>query len=515
MPREEPSGVPDEISIAFSQRVRDELKRREEDRQPPWTIAGLGRAIGIESNQLSNLNRYVNIGSSVSGYTHWRPDWMLRIAHVLEISVDFKLRDWDPSTQGDVGWLMIGKSELDSSVKLRVGLGSEFPDLFEIAFELYAACANARAKEHGGRFQIDFDKPGSREKVFGKFLANCSDYHIIMIDDPWIPEFEPRLLDLRQLPLEEFQNSELIDELFFQPLIEICKFPLGSGKLCGLPIMGDVDFLFYDTTAAWNQRMRELLSGPRIDPDQLKYRLLDESRKRTSGQHESNSGADLSFVIRNLDDEDLVENFWLLMRAFGLEDVHRPEPAGEIKIPSDLAKLSSDWMYEVDPEWNRRLSGGELLDNMIAGGGPAMTFAWPNTMLPKVRNDPSIAKRIGLHQFARQALLGTQVLAIPEGSGREREQIEAAKAILTLTTNSQMQFVLADLGSIPVLSALAHRGELRNRPFWKENYAKMVEAIRSSHPRPRTPRWREFSRRLAEQLRRRRFADVPGLMRFI
>ena len=78
MGKEEPSGIPDEISIAFSRRVRDELKRREEDRQPPWTIAGLGRAIGIENNQLSNLNRYVNIGASVSGYTHWRPDWMLR-----------------------------------------------------------------------------------------------------------------------------------------------------------------------------------------------------------------------------------------------------------------------------------------------------------------------------------------------------------------------------------------------------------------------------------------------------
>jgi hypothetical protein len=152
---------------------------------------------------------------------------------------------------------------------------------------------------------------------------------------------------------------------------------------------------------------------------------------------------------------------------------------------------------------------------MVAGGGPAMTFAWPNTVLPKVRNDPSIAGRIGLHQFAHQALLGTQVLAIPEGSGRPREQIEAARAILTLTTNSQMQFVLADLGSIPVLNDLPHRIELRNRPFWKENYAKMVEAIKSSHPRPRTPRWREFSRRLAEQLRRRRFADVPGLMRFV
>ena len=121
----------------------------------------------------------------------------------------------------------------------------------------------------------------------------------------------------------------------------------------------------------------------------------------------------MPFLIRNLEDEDLVENFWLLMRAYGLEDTIAPSRTGRSGSPADLANRSSDWMYEVDPEWNRRLSGGELLENMIAGSGPAMTFAWPNTILPRVRNDPSIAGRIGLHQFARQVLLGAHVLAIP------------------------------------------------------------------------------------------------------
>jgi len=514
MGKEETCGIPDPISVNFSRRVREALKQREEDRQRPSTIAALARAIGIENKQISNLNRYVNIGVSVSGYTHWRPDWMLRTAKILEIPVDFNLKEWNPSPDGSAG-LITAPSAGDRSVKLRVGLASDYPDLFEIAFEIYAACADARAREQGGSFQIDIDKPGSRDKVFGKFFANCSNYHIIMIDDPWIPEFEPRLLDLRQLPLDEFKDSKLLEELFFQPLLEICKFPLGSGKLCGLPIMGDVDFLVYDTTAACNERVKDLLNGSVIDPDRLKYEILSERRNRPSLGDEPCSRGRMSFVVRNLEDEDVVENFWLLMRGYGLEDVYRSQQDGEIEIPSNLAKLSSDWMYEVDPEWNRSLSGGELLDNMISGSGPAMTFAWPNTILPKVRNDPSIAKQIGLHQFARQALLGTQVLAIPLGSGRQREQIEAAKAILTLTTNSQMQFILADLGSIPVLNDLPRRVELRNRPFWKENYAKMMEALRCSHPRPRTPRWREFSRRLAEQLRRRRFSDVPGLMRFI
>jgi hypothetical protein len=514
MGKEEPSGIPDPISIDFSRRVRDALKQRGKDRQPPWTIAGLARAIGIENNQISNLNRYVNLGVSDSGYTHWRPDWMLRTAEVLGIPADFNLNLGSPSPTGGAGW-MGAASIPESSVRLRVGLGSDHPDLFEIAFEIYAACADARAREHGYSFQIDIDKPGGREKVYSKFLANCNNYHIIMIDDPWLPEFEPRLLDLRRLPLEEFQDSRLLEELFFRPLFEICQFPVDSGKLCGLPILGDVDFLCYDTAAAWSERLKGLLNGPVIDPDQLKAEILSENRSRIPGRDESGPRGELSFLIRNLEDEDLVDNFWLLLRAYGLEDAYRPQPDGEVKIPSELAQRSSDWMYEVDSEWNRRLSGGELLDNLIAGSGPAMTFAWPNTILPEVRNDPSIARRIGLHQLARQALLGTQVLAIPEGSGRRREQIEAAKAILTLTTNSQMQFILADLGSIPVLSSFQHLIELRKRPFWKENYAKLVEAMRSSHPRPRTPRWREFSRRLAEQLRRRRFCDVPGLMRFV
>jgi hypothetical protein len=512
MGREESSGTPDPISIGFSRRVRDALKQREADRRPPWTIAGLARAIGIESSQVSNLNRYVNIGVTTSGYTHWRPDWMLRTARVLEIPADFNVELENPTPAGG-GGPMGAPPAADRPVKLRVGLASDYPDLFEIAFEIYTACADARAREHGYSFQIDIDKPGSREKVHGKFLSHCSNYDIIMIDDPWIPEFEPRLLDLRTLPLEDFRDGKRLEELFLRPLFEVCEFPVGSGKLCGLPILGDVDFLCYDT-AAWDERLKDLLNGTVIDPDRLKAQILRQNQGRTPGREER-PGGELSFLIRNLEDEDLVENFWVLMRAYGLEDACRPREDGEVEIPADLAKRSCEWMYDVDPEWNRRLSGGELLDNMIAGSGPAMTFAWPNTILPEVRNDPSIAGRIGLHQFARQPLLGTQVLAIPEAPGRRREQIEAARAILTLTTNSQMQFILADLGSIPVLNGFQHFIELRKRPFWKENYAKMVEALRSSHPRPRTLRWREFSRRLAEQLRRRQFSDVPGLMRFV
>lgn len=514
MGRDESGGTPDPISLGFSLRVREALRQREANRQPPWTIAGLARAIGIESNQISNLNRYVNIGVTTSGYTHWRPDWMLRTARVLGIPADFAPEDGEPLPTSGAGRIGVAPAST-GAVTLRVGLASDYPDLFEFAFEIYAACADARAREHGGSFQLDIDKPGSRDRVHDKFLANCQNYDIVMIDDPWIPEFEPRLLDLRRLPMEEFGVGGRLEELFFQPLLDLCKYPVESGKLCGLPILGDVDFLCYDTAAAWNEGLKDLLNGPVVDPDRLRDEIFGEDRGRAAGPDEPRIRGTLSFLIRNLEDEDLVENFWLLLRAYGLEDVHRPEADGEVRIPSDLARRASDWMYEVDAEWNRRLSGGELLDNMIAGSGPTMTFAWPNTILPQIRNNPSIARRIGLHQFAHQALLGAHVLAIPEGSGRHREQIEAARAILTLTTNSQMQFILAELGSIPVLNGFQHLAELRQRPFWRENYARIVEALRSSHPRPRTLRWREFSRRLAEQLRRRKFSDIPGVMRFV
>jgi hypothetical protein len=159
MGKEEPCGIPDPISIAFSRRVREALKQREEDRQPPRTSADLARAIGIENNQISNLNRYVNIGVSVSGYTHWRPDWMLRAAQILEIPLDFKAKERNPLPEGGTSW-MTATSAADSSVKLRVGLASDYPDLFEIAFEIYAACANARAREQGGQFSHRYRQTG-------------------------------------------------------------------------------------------------------------------------------------------------------------------------------------------------------------------------------------------------------------------------------------------------------------------------------------------------------------------
>lgn len=99
-----------------------------------WTIAALARAIGIESNQISSLNRYVNLGVSSSGYTHWRPDWMLKTARVLGFPADSDPEVWDLSPAGGGG----GALAPDRSVKLRIALGSDYPDLFEILFEVYA-----------------------------------------------------------------------------------------------------------------------------------------------------------------------------------------------------------------------------------------------------------------------------------------------------------------------------------------------------------------------------------------
>ena len=100
-----------------------------------------------------------------------------------------------------------------------------------------------------------------------------------------IPEFEPRLLDLRRLPLEEFEDSRRLEELFFQPLLELLKFPVRQrGSLAGLPILGDVDFLCYDTAAAWNERLKDVLNGPvDLHPDRLKAEILSEDRGRAPG----------------------------------------------------------------------------------------------------------------------------------------------------------------------------------------------------------------------------------------
>ena len=65
MDKQELIGIPDAISIDFSRRVRDALKEREEDRQPPWTITGLARAIGIENQtdiQSQSLREYRCVG---------------------------------------------------------------------------------------------------------------------------------------------------------------------------------------------------------------------------------------------------------------------------------------------------------------------------------------------------------------------------------------------------------------------------------------------------------------------
>ena len=428
MDKEEPFGIADPISIDFSQRVHEALKPRKKNQQAPWTIDGPGESDWNREqpdNESQSLREYRRFGEWIHPLA---PRLDAENRHVLESLSMRETAESRPLVEDGAGWL-IRTSARDASVKLRVGLASDYPELFEIAFDIYAACADARAREHGGSFQIDIDKPGSRDKVYGKFFANCSDYHIIMIDDPWIPEFEPLLLDLRQLPFKEFKDSKLLEELFFQPVFEVCKFPIDSGKLCGLPILGDVNFLCYDTTAADNERVTDLLDGSVIDPDRLKREIQGEHRNGTNIRDETRSWCKMPFVVRNLDDEDLVEGFWLLMRGYGLEDVYRPHHDGEITIPRIWRSCPPTGCTKSTPNGTGDLTRWRITDNMIAGDRARHDLRLAKYDHSQGKNDPLDRQADRFAPVRSPGALRNPGTGDPRGSGREREQIEAAMAI--------------------------------------------------------------------------------------
>jgi transcriptional regulator with XRE-family HTH domain len=300
------------------------------------------------------------------------------------------------------------KRHAGRSVELHVGLASESPELFELAFDIYAACANSGPDE-GGSFKLKCTKISNNEDSYNEFCNNYNHYDIIMIDDPWVPEFSSRtggveLWDLRELrPIKEFERRRPFEEVFLRPLIEVCKYPNGSDKLRGLPILGNVQFLCYEKGEVWPGPMQPQLDNQVLDPDKLKGIIVSIRHGADPDSIATFHSTRPLFAIRNLDDNHVVENFWQVLRGYGYEDTHN---AGEAAIPMNLAERALSWMDTVDPAWENRVEGLEPLDRLIEGRGPMMMFGWPNWVLSKVRNDPTISVKIGLNQFAKHPVLG-------------------------------------------------------------------------------------------------------------
>lgn len=386
----------------------------------------------------------------------------------------------------DFRYWISGQETGDNSLKIKrltVGLSSSRAETVRRILELY---------ESNNRGQVKFlIETLPYDQAYTQFKQD-NKYDIVMLDDPWIPEFSDSLIDFKQfsvVPAKSKQSNKLFGETFVNSLASSCEY---DNKLLGLPIIGNVQLLLY----------RKDLFPVSDLPSHNDTRAMDDLANivLTRGAKLS---TDTPFILRFDTENDVVEVFWQILRAYGYQEEY--DSNGILIIPRRKAQQTLEWMNRVQPKGRQQKFGRTDIQKRLANGDSLVAFGWSSWIIPM--QNPNVA----VHQVSQQPLMGSWLLAVPKTS---KLQAEAVEVIVTLTTDINNQRFLAEHGGIPVLNQFPLE-LLQDSNFWRENGSKVMVALDDAVPRPRTPKWREIEISLGRQLRSgNSLTDIQGLIKF-
>jgi hypothetical protein len=320
-----------------------------------------------------------------------------------------------------------------------------------------------------------------------------------MLDDPWIPSFFENIVHLDEEPLFEriLQNAglcldDLFTDVFHSSLENVCVY---EEHLVGLPVLGNVQMLIHQCS------VQERLSPPEDSQLDMDSAFLDLSTLEDfCGATQTRLG------IRDDIGSERVAIFWELLRALGHQDKC---VGGEITIDLEKAKQARSWLNQ----FTSRISLRDLRRSLLESHSTmAAAIGWPDWVSSDIANYLSPLSTIRFQQFTEYPTMGSWLLALPREPLNPNFRRYAIEMITALTTNHSIQFFLAKRGNIPVLRTLEHVVELKEIPFWANNYAPIHDALAHALPRPRTPYWIAIEDGLHTMLSNNsRFEDLPGL----
>ncbi|KAM3093971.1 hypothetical protein ACKFKG_17250 [Phormidesmis sp. 146-35] len=397
-------------------------------------------------------------------------------------------------------------------LELEIGLSSEsYEFIAELLKDIEHVTNTFQLEQQSQiKFKITPHDYETAEKEFRKPNA----YDIIMLDDPWIPSYwdsiyplSEEVLFIKYLSEQGLDKKKLFGQKFIESFRHVC---VHQEQVATLPMLGNVQLLIHRCDV--QRRMRHKLNR---NLDHLNLLPLQDFYSAVQGTEIC------PLVIRDDTDNEIVEIFWEILRSLDHKDNYNEY--GAVIINIDKAREASDWMYNrfIHSTDRYRYSVGigfeKLQKSLLAeNSNIAVTLGWPGWISGSLSKDTSILNEIEFQRLAQHPVMGVWCLALPRQPRHpeyENRQY-AMRVILALTTDPQIQFLLARRGNIPVLADFFRTKKLREIPFWRNNYSTIRDALLYSLPRPRLKHWVDFEHELATQIRTGCFKDISGKVVF-
>lgn len=317
--------------------------------------------------------------------------------------------------------------------------------------------------------------------------SKSSDYDVVMIDDPWLPELAGEE-DSDHLRLSRLKDpGKDLDTDFVEACRKVCRYPYGTGPFYAVPFVGNSQFLFYDKT--------------QIEPSALNSwpAIAKAAEKPGKPGH-------YGFVMRAAPGNAAVTDFLPILWASGesLLCVNTPGAIEALEMMLRLGRRSP----EAYPEFND-YDVAEYMRKRAASVS-INWFAWSAFVDEAAENDasqPNDKTRSGFKSMVPDGhvigharlpsrpnghgagVIGNWLLGIPESS----KQKELAKQFLDFVTDGRVMVELAKRGAPPTRNSVFDDHELCSKYPW---YKAQKAALENARPRGPVPYWHEIEEKL-------------------
>ena len=312
---------------------------------------------------------------------------------------------------------------------------------------------------------VEFDYAGLHEKLAQEVVQATGAYDVVMLDDPWLPEFADSGL---LVPLDDLLAERGgVDPDFIDSAVNVCKY---KGKLYAIPYVGNVQLFVYNKKLFGKYGLKE----PKTWDDVLEAAKVIYEKEGIAG-----------YVFRAAKGNPIVTNLLPIFWGKGVEivdnngnvDIDTPEAVEVFKFILELKKYT--------PKGVENYNSPEI-KAALANEATAMSIVWP-AWVPKLD-----ATTWGvIVPPGSRPMIGAWLLGIPKSSKHQK----AALDFILFVTSKEMQKKLAiEVGVPPTRESVYKDPDVVAKYPW---YPVQLDALKNSKMRPRLPQWKRIEDTLA------------------
>lgn len=306
-------------------------------------------------------------------------------------------------------------------------------------------------------------------------LTNAKpDFDVVLVDDPWFPQFSKHFAELSSVP------QELLNDILPSSL-RLCRDPYGDGVLKALPFVGNSQMLFVRT---------DLLKRYKVTSSLGTWSGVVESASKITAAGRAATPPEYGYAIRGKSGAPIVTDILPVYWSLGGKILSK-SAEGKLSVSIDGPVLEQTFqIYKslagssppgaVNYDWNEMTAD-------FAAGRVAMELNWPIAIegfvaklgLPGEKGVWDILPPPG-KDSAGTSMIGNWLLAIPKDSSN---RVAAEQFVVWLMQN---QHVVAGPDTPPTRKSIYKSFAENERLAYM---SKVRDAIENSTARDRTERW--------------------------